>query len=195
MRKTGNNFETRYRKTAEIVVNEVSNALNVVDIINVERLIDDICEAEKVFLIGVGRVMLSLEAFAKRLSHIGIHACCVGDITEPALTDKDILIVASGSGESIIPVAIAKKAKELRAKRIIHIGSNPNGSMKEFADYMVRIPVRTRLYLEDEIDSEQIMTSLFEQTLLLLGDIIAKLIIDENVIDLKALWNYHANLE
>lgn len=195
MKKATDNFETRYRETVETVVNEVNNALNVVDVINVERLIYDICEAEKVFLIGVGRVMLSLEAFAKRLSHIGIRAYCVGDITEPALTEKDILIVASGSGESVIPVAIAKKAEELHAKRIVHIGSNPNGSMKEYTDYMVRIPVRTRLYLEDEIDSEQIMTSLFEQTLLLLGDVIAKLIIDENVIDLKSLWDYHANLE
>lgn len=189
------NFQYRYRNTVSLVISEINGALSSVDVESIERLVEDLYKAEKVFLIGVGRVMLSLEAFSKRLSHLGIHAHCVGDITEPALTDKDIIVVASGSGESIVPVAVAKKAKELKAKRIIHIGSNPNGSMKEFADYMVRIPVRTRLYLKDEIVSEQIMTSLFEQTLLILGDIISKIIVDEKKIDLKDLWQYYANLE
>ena len=60
---------------------------------------------------------------------------------------------------------------------------------------MVRIPTRTRLYLEDEIDSQQIMTSLFEQVILILGDVIAKIIVDNRNIDLKDLWQWHANLE
>ena len=39
------------------------------------------------------------------------------------------------------------------------------------------------------------MTSLFEQTLLLLGDIVAKMLIDRQGLDMKGLWQYHANLE
>ena len=79
--------------------------------------------------------------------------------------------------------------------KIVHIGSNPNSEMKDIADYMVRIPVRTKFYLEDEVDSCQIMTSLFEQSVLLLGDIIAKMIVEEKQLDMKALWRCHANLE
>jgi 6-phospho-3-hexuloisomerase len=60
---------------------------------------------------------------------------------------------------------------------------------------MVRIPVRTKFYLEDEIDSQQPMTSLFEQSLLLLGDVAAKMMIDRRHLDMKGLWQYHANLE
>ena len=41
----------------------------------------------------------------------------------------------------------------------------------------------------------QPMTSLFEQSLLLLGDIVAKMIIERRGLDMKALWRYHANLE
>lgn len=190
-----NKLEKRYKDTSSLVIDEINSALCSVEIESIKKLIDDLNDADHVFLIGVGRVMMALEAFAKRLSHIGIDAHCVGDITEPAMTDKDILIVGSGSGESIIPVAIAKKAKEIGAKRIIHIGSNPKGTMAQYADYQVRIPVRTKLYYDDEIDSKQIMTSLFEQTLFVLGDVISKIIIDEKKIDLKALWNYHANLE
>ena len=67
--------------------------------------------------------------------------------------------------------------------------------MKDIADFMVRIPVRTKNYLEDEIDSVQVMTSLFEQSLLIFGDIVAKMIVDERNVDMKSLWQYHANLE
>ncbi len=63
------------------------------------------------------------------------------------------------------------------------------------ADVTVRIPVRTKLALEDELDSSQPMTSLFEQTLLLYGDSLAKVILEEKKLDLHKLWQYHANLE
>ena len=67
--------------------------------------------------------------------------------------------------------------------------------MKNIADFFVRIPVRTKFYLDDEIDSCQPMTSLFEQSVLLLGDVLAKMIIKEKNLDMKSLWHLHANLE
>ena len=67
--------------------------------------------------------------------------------------------------------------------------------MAGMADVFVRIPARTKLYLEDETESVQPMTSLFEQSLLLFGDTVAKLIIDKNNINIKDLWQFHANLE
>lgn len=187
--------DEQFKRVSAEVIQEIEKALQSIDPASVDELLVDICGAEKVFLIGVGRVMLSLEAIAKRLTHLGIDAHCVGDVTEPAISNSDILIVASGSGESIVPVVIAKKAREIGVKRIIHIGSNPKGAVSRYVDYMVRIPVQTRLYLNDEIESKQIMTSLFEQTLLVFGDIIAKMIVSEKNINLKELWRYHANLE
>ena len=79
--------------------------------------------------------------------------------------------------------------------KVVHIGSNPNSPLKDIVEFMVRIPVRTKNYLPDEIDSAQPMTSLFEQSLLLLGDAAAKMMIDRRALDIKALWQYHANLE
>ena len=96
----------------------------------------------------------------------------MGEITEPAITDKDLLIVGSGSGESLFPVAIAKKAKALGAK-VAWIGSNAHSTIAELADYQVRIPVQSKLACPDELRSQQPMTSLFEQTLLLYGDAVA----------------------
>lgn len=63
------------------------------------------------------------------------------------------------------------------------------------ADLFVRIPVKSKLSLSDEVASVQPMTSLFEQCLLLLGDTIALMMIEEAQIDMPSLWQYHANLE
>ena len=105
-----------------------------------------------------------------------------------------LLALQCGSGMSLFPLGIAKKANAIGAK-IVHIGSNPNSEMKDLCEFMVRIPVRTKFYLEDEIDSCQPMTSLFEQSVLLLGDVLAKMIIERKQLDMKGLWQYHANLE
>jgi 6-phospho-3-hexuloisomerase len=183
-----------YDKTRLIVLKEIKTALDAVDGKKVEEMIEMICLAEKVFVIGVGRVLLMLQAFVKRLNHIGINANYVGAINEPAITAKDVLVVGSGSGESIVPVAISKVAKKHNA-RIIFIGSNTKSSVGEIADLFIRIPCRTKLNLEDEIASNQPMSSLFEQSLLLFLDIAVLMIIKRKSLDLKTLWYKHANLE
>lgn len=183
-----------YKSARKLVIKECDIALSKISENEIQQLIKLLFEADKVFFIGVGRVKLELEAFAKRLAHLGIKTHIVGDINEPAMTNKDILIVGSGSGESLVPVAIAKKAKSIGGK-IVHIGSNPQSSLAPITDLMVRIPVQTKLYLEDEIVSNQPMSSLFEQSLLLLGDAVAAMIVAQKNIKLKKLWEYHANLE
>ena len=188
-------FAEEYAKARGDVLAELDRTLASVDPAQLERLRDEILKADQVFFVGVGRVMLALQCVCKRLAHLGVRAHCVGDINEPAITKADLLIVGSGSGASLFPLGIAKKARAAVDCTIVHIGSNPNSEMKDIADFMVRIPVRTKFYLEDEIDSCQPMTSLFEQSVLLLGDVLAKLIIEEKQLDMKGLWQYHANLE
>lgn len=187
-------FEDLYRRDMKLVLGEIHEALCATDINALERLAKDICGSERIFLIGTGRVFMSVQAFCKRLAHLGFSAHCVGDITEPPLLPGNLLIVASGSGESIVPVAISKKAKELGAK-VVHIGSNSEGNVKQYCDYMVRVPVKTRLNKPDEVKSEQIMTSLFEQTVLILGDILSLIIMEEKKLDANNLWRNHANIE
>ena len=188
-------FAEEYERACTDVTSELERTLKSIDPGQLERLRDEILKADQVFFVGVGRVMLALQCVCKRLAHLGIRAHYVGEITEPAITKNDLLIVGSGSGGSLFPLGIAKKARAAADCTIVHIGSNPNSEMREIADFMVRIPVRTKLYLDDEIDSCQPMTSLFEQSVLLLGDVLAKMIIEEENLDMKGLWKYHANLE
>lgn len=183
-----------YLEVVKDITNELSVTLTSVEETNVENLLAEIQNAQKVFFVGVGRVLLSLKAIAKRLAHLGIQTYVVGQITEPAITEKDVLIVGSGSGETAFPLIIAKKAKQYHA-RVVHIGANPNSSMSVYADLFIRIPVSTKLNLPGEIPSIQPMTSLFEQSLLILGDTLALMMIREQHTDMPSLWQFHANLE
>ena len=183
-----------YKETVSIVLEECKKVLLAVKEEDTAYLMERVLAAKKVFFVGVGRVMLSLQAIAKRWAHIGIETHLVGEITEPAIRPGDLLIAASGSGESLFPKEIAKKAKAIGAE-VIMIGSNRESTLAKTADYMVRVPTNTKMMCDDEIPSQQIMTSLFEQFLLLYGDIVAKIIVDRNQIDMKSLWQFHANLE
>ena len=180
--------------TKQMIVHECEKALASIDDSQGEALVNAVLAAEKVYFYGVGRVFLSLQSICKRMAHMGIIAHCVGEITEPAITSRDLLIIDSGSGESICPKAIAQKAKNLGA-RLAWIGSNDESTIAGLSDIQVRIPVQTKLNRSDELHSQQPMTSLFEQCLLLYGDALAMEIMQRKQIDLNKLWQYHANLE
>lgn len=183
-----------YKNVQKIILEENARSLKSVESEDVENAIDLILNADKVFVIGVGRVLLMLQAFVKRLNHLGIKAYYVGEINEPPITKKDLLIVGSGSGESVVPIAIANVAKKYKVN-ILYIGSNLSSSIGKIADSKIRIPCPTKLKLKDELPSMQPMSTLFEQSLLLLCDIIAYMILKRKNIDLDLLEQYHANLE
>ena len=176
----------KYTEAKDTVLQELQTVFANVKEEEVLALTAAICEAESVFVVGVGRVLLMLQAFVKRLNHLGIEATYVGAVDEPAITENDLLIVGSGSGESAVPLAIVKIARTHHA----------SSSMTPYEDLFIRIPCSTKLNLQDEIKSQQVMSSLFEQSLLLLADMVALLIVDKKQItDLHALWKKHANLE
>ena len=181
-------------KKSLMIAEECQKALQKIDEEQSQKLVEAILDADEVFFIGVGRVMLSLQAICKRFAHFGIKAHCVGEITEPAITEKDLLIVGSGSGETLFPVAIAQKAKKIGAK-VAWIGSNQESTIAKLADYKVRIPVQSKLNKPDELHSQQPMTSLFEQTLLLYGDSLAMEIMERKGLQFENMWKFHANLE
>lgn len=183
-----------YKKNEQIILSEIAETLNDVDTQQVDELINLITTANRVFFVGVGRVLLSLEAIAKRLNHLGIQTVVVGQITEPAITDKDLLIVGSGSGETGFPLFIASKVKSFGAK-VAHIGTNKDCSMSKYSDLFVCIPANNKKGGSSKHKSQQPMTSLFEQCLLIFGDTVAMMIIEKNNIDIPSLWQYHANLE
>ena len=62
------------------------------------RLAQSVQAHRRIFVSGAGRSRLMLMAFAMRLTQMGYTAFVAGDVTTPAITADDLLIVASASG-------------------------------------------------------------------------------------------------
>ena len=149
---------------------------------------------------------LSLQCFGKRLSHLGINVDLVGSLTEKPATNKDLLLVASGSGESLLPLNIAKKAKSFNT-RIGLITSASSSSLKKISDFSVTLKAPTKPLKHGKIKNQNLsdsasksssvqpMSSLFDQTLHIYGDIISLIIFERKKINKDEIWKNHANLE
>ena len=132
-----------YKVNTNLIVGEIGNILSEVKVKQTDNLINQIILAERVFLVAIGRVNLSLQCFGKRLSHLGFKIELVGSLTEKPATKKDLLIVASGSGESIVPLHITKKAKKIGCK-ILHITSAKKSSIRKLANFVVELNAPTK---------------------------------------------------
>lgn len=180
-----------YRKK---VINEMNEVCSLIREEDINQVSDMIIKANRVLVVGVGRVLISLKAWVKRLHHIGVDINYVGSETEGAVHEDDLLIVASSSGESAIPVQIARLAKKYNVK-IIYIGCNPQSTVGLLSDFAMKISCKTKLGLPDEFQSFQPMSTLFEQVLYIIGDVIAYTIMDRKKFDEEEVKNNHANLE
>ena len=194
-------FPSSFRDCERIIVQELADVLDHMDETQIDALVNLIANARKVFFVGVGRVELALEAIAKRLAHLGVDTVMVGQITEPAICGQDLLIVGSGSGKTGFPLFIAGKAKSFGAK-VARIGIVEDCPMKQYTDLFVHVPAAGKPGSGTKPSQQPLTrpvphpnTSLFEQSLLLVGDAIAMSMVRKRDIDLDSLWEYHANLE
>jgi 6-phospho-3-hexuloisomerase len=179
---------------ARRITDEVQAVLERVDPEETNRLITELLAAQRVFIFAVGRVLLALECLGKRLGHLGIDCQVVGSITEKPITPRDLLLIASGSGESKLPAEIARIAKS-KGARLGVITSARASMIKSLSDFAVHLPCPTKDDSAVGVTSVQMMSTLFDQVLHLYGDVVAIMIQQSKGFLNEDLWKCHANLE
>lgn len=130
-----------FHERMESLTRKVADKLRKVDRKSVECLVDGLVGAKRVFVCGAGRSGLVVKAFAMRLMHLGFTAHVVGEATTPAITNEDVLLAVSGSGETSYVKVIVQTAKNKGAK-IIAITSHPDSSIGKLADGVVMVEGR-----------------------------------------------------
>lgn len=160
-----------------------------------EKLVDAIMDAQTVFVTGAGRSGLAMKSFAMRLMHIGFDTYVVGETVTPSITDKDVLLIGSGSGSTSSLVTSASKAKAIGAT-ICLLTIDENSPIGKLADVVLTIPAPSPKVNRDlGFRSVQPMGSLFEQSLLLTLDAIILLLMEKTGETPESMFNRHANLE
>lgn len=180
--------QTDFKNTVGAALNEIKHIFDNTDDNPISGFINEIIRAKNIYFFGAGRSRLMLSAIAMRFMHIGLAAYVVGDVTTPAITDKDLLIVASGSGETASVCLITSKAKAVGA-RIALITSKPDSTLLRLSDVHIILPALKQ--------TAQVGGSSFEQSTLILGDCLVVLLAKElNIVDTQAsLIKLHINLE
>ncbi len=160
-----------------------------------EKLVDAIMDAQMVFVAGAGRSGLAMKSFAMRLMHIGFETYVVGETVTPSITNKDVLLIGSGSGSTSSLVTSASKAEAIGAT-ICLLTIDENSPIGKLADVVLTIPAPTPKIDRDlGFRSVQPMGALFEQSLLLTLDAIILLLMEKTGKTPESMFNRHANLE
>lgn len=179
------------------VVEELGQVMATVSDQELDALKQAILSANRIYVAGAGRSLLMIRCLAMRLMQTGFQSYVVGETVTPAIKAGDLLIIASGSGETGSLKIMAQKAVDIGAK-LAHITIFPNSTIGKLAHHVVQIPATTsKSSLATDMVSIQPGAGLFEQSLLLLGDSILLSINENCSLDQvnAGLMDLHANLE
>ncbi len=178
----------------ETILSEIHQVLSKVDETQVEGLIDEITSANKIVVCGAGRVGMAIRGFGMRLGHMGFSAFTLGDSTVPGIAQGDLLIVASGSGETqtifdLVEIAASNKC------RIVGITGNPESRIGKLANKVVKITAPSKTNAVENFTSIQPMTTLNEQCLGLFFDAVSLKLMEKIGETHDTMWARHSNLE
>lgn len=176
------------------ILGEISTVLSKVDEREVDNMIEQILGANKIVVCGAGRVGMAIRGFGMRLGHFGFNAFTLGDSTVPGIAEGDLLIVASGSGETqtiydLVSIAAKNKCN------IVAVTGNPDSRIASLANVVVKITAPSKTKAVENFISIQPMTTLNEQCLGIFFDAVCLKIMDKTGENHDTMWARHSNLE
>lgn len=175
------------------ILQEIDNCYAQIDKDKINLLKNEILSANRVFFIGAGRTKLMLSAFCIRLNHIGIEAYVSGSIPCPRANKNDLIIAASGSGRTPSVLSIVERINQEQIP-IFFITANQDQLINKYTENILFINAPDNLERENNnYSSEQIMRTLFEQIVFLIGETITFEIIKSSCT--KEIIARHTNLE
>ena len=77
----------------QAVINELVDGAKEVDESQIDKLVEAILAAKRVFVAGAGRSGFVARAFSNRLMHLGFTVYFVGDTTTPSIQSDDLLVI------------------------------------------------------------------------------------------------------
>lgn len=182
------------KKNVELILGEIKTVFETLDENQVSALRDEILKANKIVVCGAGRVGMAIRGFGMRLGHLGLQAFTLGDSTVPGIGTGDLLLVASGSGETQTIFDLVEIGKKNGA-RIGLVTGSPDSRMGKLADAIVKITAPSKTKAVEGFVSIQPMTTLNEQCLGIFFDALVLDLMEKMRETHDTMWARHSNLE
>ncbi len=180
-----------------LILEELAGSLGSVPAGDVEKLSRDVRSARRILVVGAGRMGILLSAFSMRLNHLGFSSFLVGSPSCPPIAKKDLLLVASSSGETPTVREVVKIAHAHKAS-ISVITAVRKSTIARMATSTLCIQAPSALeerHPHGPFRSAQPMKSLFEQTLYIVLESLVLMLMRQTGQAASDLAGRHANLE
>jgi len=150
-------------------IRDLSGAVEHIDGRDVDRVVSCISNARQVSVFGCGGEGLQIRGFAMRLFHLGRSVSVVRDMTTPAITKGDLLLVTAGSGTLSSALALVGVAKAAGAHVLT---AEPEGPVPKMSDEILVLPAQTMASDHGENISILPTGSVYEGALFVLFEVI-----------------------
>ena len=167
----------KFKQYADVVIQELSQVLAHMDDASVETALSMIETSQRIVLLSGGREGLALKFFAMRLMHLGKDAHWATTDTCPALRPGDLFICVGGAGGESFVLYTEKSVRQTGA-RILAVTADPNSAMAKLADGVLVIPAQAFRCEHAAVPTRQTMGNLFEQSEVLIFDVLTALLRD-----------------
>jgi 6-phospho-3-hexuloisomerase len=181
-------------KLLQAVHGELTAALAAVTDADLHSTHDMLTQARRIFVAGKGRTGLQMRGFAMRLMHCGLQVHVVDDVTTPAITSNDVLVIGSGSGRTPSLVGYAQRAKRESAPIVLITGA-AQSPIEELAKFTVHIAAPSPKTTAQPLQRTLPMGGLFELSLILFLESLIVEIMRSHNINEQEMFARHANLE
>jgi len=183
--------EIIFKKSIEYTQRKIKEILSKVSHDDVKKVTDLFFNSNRIFVYGAGRSGLVAKAFAIRLVHLGFQTFVIGETITGPVQKGDLVIIVSGSGETIPAVMTAEITKDLGAK-VVSITGKKKSEIAKYADVTLFISSSC-----NEIERKKYapLGTLFEASVwILLDGIIADLLNSKTETE-ENMRRRHATLE
>lgn len=181
-----------FRIFSEMIIKEIADSISGIKVERIEAFLELLFHSKNIYCDGMGKSGLVVDSFATRLSQMGFYSYIVSGCTTTAITNNDLLIIGSGSGETPSLIEHAKKAKNIGAK-VVLITTREVSSIGQICDIAITIPAPDKGTNTES--SIQPMGSLFEQSLGIFFDTLVLMIMKCKSITVEEMYKNHNNLE
>lgn len=180
-----------FSKSIEYTHKKIGEILEKINSKDVEKIKKLFLKSERIFVYGAGRSGLVAKAFAIRLVHLGFQAFVIGETITAPVQKGDLVIIVSGSGETIPAVMTAEIAHKLEA-HVVSITAKRKSDIAKYADITLYIKASCE---EENRKKYAPLGTLFEASVWMLLDGLIADLLDSKKETEEDMRARHATLE
>ena len=171
----------------DYILDKVKNAVSSIDPAVVNKFIDDILAADKIFIYGSGRSGLAGQFFAVRLVQLGLDVHFVGDMTTPIIGKNDLTVLVSRTGETMSAVQTANIARRV-GSNVTCVTSHRSSKLAHASSATIHIPFKD----DSESAIHAPLGTLFEESVNIFFDSLIPEMMKRLEMDERAMKKRHA---